>query len=202
MVEEWRDIAGYEGLYQVSNLGRVRSLERKNCVGKRIRERVLGTYYDTKGYAFVHLFKTIQEGKSKKRTVRVHRLVADAFIPNLESKPEIDHIDGNTKNNRSDNLRWCTRSENIRNPICTERQRKAQTGLKKCPEWFKKWMRENSPCRRGKDNNMARAVINVETGKRFDTVSEAAKSIGKKSGNVSDALRRGHRTGGYHWRYA
>ena len=106
-MEEWRDIKGYEGLYQVSNLGRVKSLGNN----KTRKEKILKPE-TINGYLRVCLFK-----ERKGKHILVHRLVADAFIPNMDNKPYIDHIDGNPNNNIINNLRWCTHNENMNNLI-------------------------------------------------------------------------------------
>lgn len=102
--EEWKDIKGYEGLYQVSNLGRVRSLSRyvKHRTiyilkGKLLKQRTRG-----KGYLAVTLCKN-----SKLKHYYVHRLVAEAFIPNPNNLPQVNHKDENKSNNCVDNLEWC-----------------------------------------------------------------------------------------------
>lgn len=114
MQEIWKDIPGYEEMYQVSNLGRVRSIDhivlrkasrRRGEHEARIKGRVLSLCSGPQGYMYVPL------GKESPYN-RVHRLVAKAFIPNPENKPFINHIDGNVKNNRVDNLEWCTNQEN------------------------------------------------------------------------------------------
>lgn len=102
MTEVWKDIIGYEGLYQVSNLGRVKSL-------KHSEEWFLKYRLNKKGYASVVLFKGTV---SSKKQFMVHRLVADAFIPNPENKPQINHKDGNKLNNSVENLEWVTNYEN------------------------------------------------------------------------------------------
>lgn len=96
MIEIWKDIVGYEGLYQMSNLGRIRnnSIELKQ--------------YTQFGYNSVGLWK---DKKCKK--FRVHRLVAQAFIPNPHNFPHINHKDGDKSNNNVDNLEWCTYQYNI-----------------------------------------------------------------------------------------
>lgn len=105
--EIWRDIEGYEGLYQVSNLGSVRSLDRIDSIGRHRKAKILKPSF-SRGYPYVNLCK-----KSKMQFYRIHRLVAIAFLPNPENKEEVNHIDGNTRNNCVDNLEWVTHSENI-----------------------------------------------------------------------------------------
>ena len=113
MTEQWRPIEGYEGLYEVSNLGRVKSL-------KCGRERILKPQMKKKGYLQVGLRK---EGKYK--MFKVHRLVAQAFIPNPEGLPQINHKDENPSNNRVENLEWCDSKYN--NNYGTHNERIVQT---------------------------------------------------------------------------
>ena len=100
MKEIWKDIRGYEGLYRVSNLGRVISLERIDSRGRIWPERLIyiGNDY-SKGYLVVKLCK---DGKQK--AYKVHRLVADAFIPNPENLPQVNHINEDKTDNRAENL--------------------------------------------------------------------------------------------------
>lgn len=113
MEEIWRDIEGYEGHYQVSNLGRVKSLERymngRNGGKSLLKERILKPIKNNRGYLNVNLSKN-----RKRKNANIHRLVAKAFIPNPDNKPEVNHVDTNKKNNRADNLEWATTKENIR----------------------------------------------------------------------------------------
>lgn len=108
--EEWRDIKGYEGLYQVSNLGRVKSLARhKKNRGKlqKVEETIRIPTVEKNGYARVDLSKD-----GKRKMYCVHRLVAEAFVPNCENKPQVNHIDENRSNNNANNLEWVTNKEN------------------------------------------------------------------------------------------
>lgn len=105
--EIWKDIEGYEGLYQVSNMGNIKRVEHEDyrCrQGYRVfKERILKPYISTKGYKRVNLSKN-----NKKKEVPVHRLVAMAFIENPNNYPQINHKDENKFNNNVDNLEWCT----------------------------------------------------------------------------------------------
>lgn len=107
MTEIWKDINGYEGLYQVSNLGRVKSLDRVDCSGRHRVGVTLKPGTSHNGYLFVRLSKN-----SKYSNKRINRLVAEHFIDNPLNKPEVNHCDGNKLNNQVDNLEWSTRSEN------------------------------------------------------------------------------------------
>lgn len=121
---EWRSVAGFEGLYEVSNYGDVKALERlvmNNGGLQRKHERILK--HTKEGHCLVVLCK---EGKTFPRLV--HRLVAESFIPNPEGKPCVDHIDTDPQNNRVDNLRWCTQKENCNNPISRANNSKSKMG--------------------------------------------------------------------------
>lgn len=118
--ELWKDIKGYEGLYQISSFGNVKSIERtllrKNGSSFSVKERILRPTYDKHGYSYV----TLTNLKKPKRFF-IHRLVAINFIPNPLHKTDVDHIDGNPSNPKLSNLRWATSTENHLNPITMER---------------------------------------------------------------------------------
>lgn len=111
MKEEWRNIPEYEGLYAISNLGRVKSLarivKRKDGTRQKYETRILRHHISNKGYHQVELRKN-----SRSKYPLIHRLVAEVFIENPDNKPQVNHIDGNKGNNRIDNLEWVTSSEN------------------------------------------------------------------------------------------
>lgn len=114
MVEEWKDVVGYEGLYQVSNMGRVKSLKRvvnnPSGTGRIKKESILKlTPRKRDGYVYVAL--TV--GKIA-RKAKVHRLVAEAFIDNKKNRECVHHRDANPLNNRADNLEWVNHYENMR----------------------------------------------------------------------------------------
>ena len=110
-MEEWRDVKGYEGLYQVSNEGRVKALERivvyKNGSKHKYEEHIMENVV-VQGYCYVGL-----NSSNKQKRLRVHRLVAQAFIPNPSNLPEINHKNECTTDNNVENLEWCDRSYNI-----------------------------------------------------------------------------------------
>ena len=169
MKEMWRNIKNYEGLYQVSNLGRVKSLK----FGK---ERMLKAGRDGWGYLFVILCK---DGVQKH--FKVHRLVAEAFIPNPENKPCIDHLNTDKTDNRVENLRWCTCQENQNNPLTKEKRKGNQYRAKPI------------------------VGINKETGEevRFDSAIEAQMVFGISHGSICHCLKgRCKSAGGHYWRYA
>ena len=126
MIEEiWKDVVGYEERYQISNLGRLKSKDvilNKADGKKELRKgKILKLNKNQFGY-FTHLMSNGPEYKRK--NIPIHRLVATAFIPNPDNKPCIDHINTIRTDNRVDNLRWCTQSENNRNPITMTKYRK------------------------------------------------------------------------------
>lgn len=151
MEEIWKDIRGYEGLYQVSNLGRIKSLNYNNTK----QEKILKGSQDKSGYRLAGLCK---DGKVSAK--RIHRLVAEAFIPKLENKTEVNHIDGNKKNNCINNLEWCDRKENMKHA--------AKNGL--------------SGFKNGKDNINAKEILQYDLKENFIKMWHCIADIEKELG--------------------
>ena len=116
MNEIWKDIEGYEGCYQVSNLGRVKSLERSyiNSRGRvrRTKESIIKQFIEKRGYSLVVL-----SHKGSKKTFQTHRLVALAFIPNIDNKATVNHKNFNKSENTVDNIEWMSVAENNQHAI-------------------------------------------------------------------------------------
>lgn len=154
MAEVWKDIEGYEGIYQVSNLGRVKRFS---------ADRILSPANNL-GYHKVGLSK---DGKVTQ--FKVHRLVADAFIPKDDSRPFINHIDGVRNNNCVENIERCTQSENIKHAY--------KIGNKK-------------PIRlTGDKNHKSNVILDKATGIFYYSVVDAADSIGIKPTTLRAMLR-------------
>lgn len=162
-MEIWKNIKGYEGLYQVSDQGRVKSLERKDRLGRTIKERILKPAPSAQGYPIVCLYV----GR-KRKTLKVHRLVCEAFHENPDNKPCVNHIDENKTNNCASNLEWCTYAENTNHG--TRNARSAETKSNPVGQYtldgelIKVWASPREAGRRaGFDNS---TIYNVANGKR------------------------------------
>ena len=167
MEEIWKDIKGYEGLYQVSNFGRVKTLPRiiRNSSNGRYytKEKILKLGKQTTGYLYVCLYKN-----NTHKTHRIHRLVAEAFIANPENKLQVNHIDGNKTNNHVSNLEWVTRKENMKHAYKIGLTR-GYKGHKHSKLTKDKW----SEKRKGSNNPNARKVICITTQKIYDCIKDA-----------------------------
>ena len=175
MVEEWRDIKGYEGLYQVSSLGRVKSLNYNHTK----KEKVLDFKPNKYGYKVTYLYNN-----NERKPYSVHRLVAEAFIPNPNNYKEVNHKDENKSNNCVDNLEWCTAKYNSNYGTRNKRISDTNKGINhpmygkhhtdSSKDKISKTLREKGICK-GKNNPKAHKVQCITTGKSFSCIKEASE---------------------------
>lgn len=173
MEEIFKDVPHYEGLYQVSNFGRVKSLQRlvKHNYGglKTLKERLLRIGIDSCGYCVVVLCKN-----GYKETFKVHRIVAQCFLIPIKDKTHVNHKDGNKSNNSIDNIEWCNRSENVIHAI--------KTGLLKIKKG-------KEHCNYGSENKVSKKVIDTKSGRIFNTIREASETTKYTQKYISSMLR-------------
>jgi hypothetical protein len=129
-MEVWKDVVGYEGIYQVSNFGNVKRISSFRGVNKAYLNGYNLTPRDNgKGYLRIKL--TIN---NKSKRVMLHKIIANAFIPNDKSYPYINHINGNKQDNRIENLEWCTQSQNCLHSVKLGTWGALKKNIKKCKE--------------------------------------------------------------------
>ena len=166
-MEVWKDVVGYEGLYQVSNLGRVKSLPRNGTHTNKEKEMTVRA--DPKGYMRLCLCK---DGKGK--NVKVHRLVAEAFIPNPANLPQVNHKDEDKRNNCVWNLEWC---DNRYNCVYNNRMKKIA-------------------------QKVSRRVRCLETDIVYESVADAARKTGLTYSNIVYVCQgKFKQIKGYHFKY-
>lgn len=166
MQEIWKDIKGYEGLYKISNYGNVKSLN-YHRTGK---EQLLKPTLQNNGYFYVWLYKPLKR-------FLIHRLVAEAFIPNPDNLPQVNHKDEDKTNNHVDNLEWCSLLYNIR----------YGTGLKR---------KIANRCKKVYQYNLDGELVN-----EFESTQECARN-GFSQGNIASCCRGERKTyKGYRWSY-
>lgn len=188
--EVWKPVVGYEGIYEVSNIGNVRSLDRIDCAGRHLQGCNKSTRVNpSTGYPVVHLCK---DGGHKLR--EVHRLVAEAFIPNPENKREVDHINTVRNDNRVENLKWVTSSENKYNPITNQRMsdwqsdgkspacgRKIDEKQKRAlQEGYAKYVKEHGPpFTNRKHSEETKAKMSIQSSKQWSREEYRDKFAGR-----------------------
>lgn len=194
--EIWKDVVEWEGFYQVSNFGRVRTVPRV-CIGKdgremTVRSVIKKTYIGKRGYYAVNL-----QANGRHKVAYIHRLIMDAFVPNTENKPCIDHIDGNKLNNSIDNLRYATYKENINNPNTAGknwRQEIREQSIKKILTKRIERGQKFAPM------TVYAYFPNGRLFRSFYSMGEAGRFIGREPKIIQQALERKDKiVGGYIW---
>lgn len=184
MEEIWKNISGFEGLYMVSNMGRIKSIDRiitQSNIRKRFFKGKILPGRLMFGYDY-----TLLCYKGKESHFRTHRLVAIAFIPNHENKPEINHKDGIKSNNRVENLEWCTPSENQKHSFKYNLERKRSR------YWLGK---------KGAEHPISKRVIDISCGKIYNSIKDCANANNMIRVTLSNMLT-GHRRNKTNFRYA
>lgn len=174
--EYWKPVVGYEGLYEVSNWGRVKGLDRwvKSRWGSiRIcKGRIMKSYTNKSGYLYVVLCKN-----NKHKTYKIHRLVAEAFLPNPDNLPQVNHRDENKLNNNAENLEWCSAKYNTNFGTAIKRR-----SLKK-------------------KKSVLQYTLDGEFVREWESVAECSRN-GFSSGNICMCCRGERKTHkGFIWRY-
>ena len=178
--EEWKPIKGYENLYMISNFGRLKHLK----YGRVKKERLCGSYLNNNGYYLCHLYKN-----NIRRMILLHRLVAEAFVPNPNNYPFVNHKNSIRTDCAYYNLEWCTRSYNTKYSYDhNDRRRKMN------------W-------KSGKYNINSKSVIMSDKNgnfiKRFDCIMDAERELGILNNSIVSCLKGRNKTsGGYKWNYA
>lgn len=175
--EIWKDIVGYEGLYQVSNFGRIKSLKFAcNIGGKILKPRLRGRYF------VIALYKNNQ-----RKDYSIHRIVAKHFVKNKENKLYVNHKDENSLNNKANNLMWCTHKENMN---WGTRNKRISAGNSNNPKKCKK---------------VIQLDLNGNFIKEWNSIKEMSKTLKINYSHISACCRNeyGRKTaGGYKWKYA
>lgn len=177
MKEIWKNIKNYEGYYQVSSLGKVRSIDRIDINGSKIKGKVLSPL-NVNGYSRVLLSK---DGVKKQKGI--HRLMMEAFVPNPLKKPQVNHINGIKNDNRLENLEWCDASENQLHAI--------KIGLvSKTRKWYK-------PTKKVVQKNTENQIIKI-----WDSNKQITIETDYKKENIKNCCNGKSKTAyGYVWKY-
>lgn len=190
MEEIWKPVLGYIGLYEVSSIGRVRSISHSVTSSvspsgeRKTTGKILQQFTSTNGYyKGVHLCK-----ENKVKTINVHRIVAEAFCDNPEHYNCIDHINGNSFDNRVENLRWCSNKQNSNNPVTKKRMSDSKKGL--------------YGVHHNRHKSVAQLDLNGNLIKIWDCVKQVEDVLGISRCNISSCANGKLKTaGGYKWTY-
>lgn len=193
--EIWKPVAGYEGLYEVSNMGRIRSTDRiRNSIQdgivirSHLKGKVMKPFYNHSGYLLIDLFKN-----GVRKTFSVHRLVASAFVPNPYKKPCVNHLDETHDNNCADNLEWCTQKENMNYGTAPQRI------SKKIKERWERGEMKRRPKRQVAKYSLDGKLLEV-----YPSYLEATRACGSTSNGsaIINCIQGRHNTSyGYKWGY-
>jgi hypothetical protein len=182
--EIWKDIPGYQGYYKVSNQGRVKSLNRLDCMGRVVHGCIMKLDVQKNKYVKVslHIDSII-------RRCWVHRLVAMAFLPTTPERRQVNHIDGNPSNNNLSNLEWCTQSENIQHSIKNLNPGNHMRG------------------KLGKEVHNARPVnqlsVNGQLIQKWDSIADAARYMKGRASDICSCISGRQKSAyGYKWQHA
>ena len=193
--EIWKPVVGYEGLYEVSNFGRIKAplkIVRSGRMMRKYQERIITQQHNKLGYLCVVLYK---DGKGKRYLV--HRLVMLAFVPNTENKPHIDHINTIKDDNRLENLRWATPKENANNELTVEYMKSAHSkeSYKRGQETKRKNGVRNAPVKVYQYSKEGLLIA------EYPSANAAGALLGIPRKNISRAIN-DHTlsAGGYMWR--
>ena len=187
-MEIWKSIEGYKDKYLISNYGNIKSLIDNN---KKTREKILKQRIGNTGYMYINLWKN-----SKVKSKKIHRLVAEAFIPNPHNLPCVNHIDGNKLNNNIENLEWCTQSYNIKHAI--------ENNLTNKELLFKSGKKNIMYGKHGANNINSKKVLQYDLKNNFikewENIKEAQKTL--NISHISDVCLGKRKTaGGYIWKH-
>ena len=195
--EIWRPVVGYEGWYEVSSFGNLRSVDRAGVdvfgVARRYKGRMISSDSLSYGYPVAILMKN-----GKRKTVRIHRIVAEAFIPNPDNKPFIDHIDTNRRNARVENLRWVDRAENANNPNSIKNYSRSAT--KEFGSGWKTINTRNANKSCHSEVPVCQYSLDGIFIRRYRSIAEAGEVTGIAKGNI-DRAHKGvfKQAGGFLW---